>query len=147
MTAIFGVCHTEIRLRLKKGIVQLAIFLLLALSVIAVASVGVFAQQRVKGRPLSSISGPNSSNINAANVRGPCYPIGDVNGDGVIKPDDAQTILNYVAGLKPTQFFPDRADVNKDGKIDSVDAALIKQYLAESIKSFAACPPVISPNP
>ena len=137
---------------MRRGIVQLAVFLLLALSVIAVASVGVYAQKRAIGRPFSSsLVSPKPTSATSSisySPQGPCPPIGDVNGDGVIKPDDAQDILSYTANIKPANFYPDRADVNKDGKIDSIDAALIKQYLAGIINTFAACPPVIgSPTP
>ena len=131
----------NLRVKLKAGIIQV-LLLLLALSVIAASSVSIMAQQKKFGRELSLVNSttPRSSTTTTPSiVKGPCYPVGDVDNDGVIKPDDVQTILNYVAGIKPTVFTPGRADVNKDGKITAVDAQLIQQYLAGSIKTFAAC--------
>lgn len=129
-------------MRNKAGIIQVLV-LLLVLSVIAASSVSIMAQQKKVERQLSIIGASPSPRpsppILPSPARGPCYPIGDVNNDGVIKPDDVQTVLNYVAGIKPAVFSPGRADVNKDGKITAVDAQLIQRYLAASIKIFKAC--------
>ncbi|OGE09888.1 hypothetical protein A3A60_04855 [Candidatus Curtissbacteria bacterium RIFCSPLOWO2_01_FULL_42_26] len=129
-------------MRSRAGVIQV-LLLLLALSVIAASSVSIMAQQKRVERQLSTIgASPNlrpSAAILPSPARGPCYPVGDVNNDGVIKPDDVQIILNYVAGIKPAVFTPGRADVNKDGKITSVDAQLIKQFLEDKIKTFKAC--------
>lgn len=123
----------------KAGIIQV-LLLLLVLSVIAASSVSIMAQQIKVGRQLKFInSSPRPLPTSTSSVRGPCYPIGDANNDGVIKPDDVTVILNYVAGLKPTVFSPANADVNRDGKITSVDAQLIQQYIAGIIKTFPAC--------
>ena len=128
-------------MRSKAGVIQV-LLLLLALSVIAASSVSIMAQQKKFGRQLNLVNARPSlrpSPAISSSVKGPCYPVGDVDGDGVLKANDATAILNYVAGLKPSPFYADRADVNKDGKITAVDAQLIQQYLAGSIKTFAAC--------
>ena len=126
--------------------------MLLALSVIAASSVSIMAQQQKVKRQLNrGLLTPKPTSVTSSisySPQGPCPPIGDANGDGVIKPEDPQAILNYVAGIKPTVFHPERADVNKDGKIDAVDAALLKQYIAGIIKTFAACPKyTLEPQP
>ena len=67
----------------------------------------------------------------------PCPPLGDVDGDGWISRNDANLALNHHAGLltlTPEQFA--RADVNRDGVVDSIDAALILQ-VADSIPGAA----------
>ncbi len=81
-----------------------------------------------------------SSNPPSPAGRGPCYPIGDVNGDGAVNDLDAQAILNYVANITPARFLPERADVNRDGSITAVDAQLIRQYLAGYLTRFFSCP-------
>ena len=127
-------------MRSRAGVIQV-LLLLLALSVIAASSVSIMAQQKKFGRELSLVnSAPRASTSPASLVKGPCYPVGDVDGDGVLKANDATAILNYVAKIKQPTFYTNRADVNKDGKITAVDAQLIQQYLAGSIKTFPACP-------
>ena len=129
-------------MRYKAGIIQV-LLLLLVLSVIAASSVSIMAQQKKFGRQLSLVNvSPNlrSSPSPVPSVKGPCYPVGDVDNDGVLKVNDATAILNYVAKVKQPTFYTDRADVNKDRAITAVDAQLIQQYLAGSIKTFAACP-------
>ncbi|MDR2711544.1 MAG: dockerin type I domain-containing protein [Clostridiales bacterium] len=52
--------------------------------------------------------------------------LGDVNGDGIISPEDAMLILQMIVGLVP---WTPRAlllgDINGDGVVDTTDAALI----------------------
>ena len=66
----------------------------------------------------------------------PSYPLGDVDGNGELTPEDAILILQYYVGfvqLTPWQLF--LADVNKDGVVDSTDAALILRLVVEGSPS------------
>jgi len=81
--------------------------------------------------------------------RGPCPPMGDVTGgENRLDDTDAQAILDHLAGIKLLSGFDRivRADVNGDGKITSLDASLIRQYLAGQITDFTGCR-VASPDP
>ena len=71
--------------------------------------------------------------------KGPCPPLGDANGDGVVNIADVRAIISYAHGVKPAVFFPSNADVNKDGAIFSADAELIQQFIAGTIKTFPGC--------
>jgi len=74
--------------------------------------------------------------------RGPCPPMGDVTGgENRLDDTDAQAIVDHVANIKLLSGFDRivRADVNGDGKITSIDAALIRQYLAGQITTFTGC--------
>lgn len=71
--------------------------------------------------------------------RGPCYPVGDVNNDGAITDNDAQDILKYVAGIPPAGFKEDRAHIKGKNTITSIDAQLLRQYLARSIRTWPGC--------
>lgn len=55
---------------------------------------------------------------------------GDVNGDGVVKVNDATAIQKHSVGL---ELIPDKylvlADLNADGKINVLDATMIQKYL------------------
>ena len=72
------------------------------------------------------------------------YSLGDVNGDGRITRDDAELILQYVAGTPLVDLynrtditlgqFKNICDVNGDGRIDAKDARLILQ-IANGIES------------
>src|SRR3989344_3113358 len=110
------------KISFQKGAIHLVIILLVLVGLAIFASVSIFANKNQEGRPLSDLSELLSI---SNNNKGPCYPIGDVTNNGRVKANDAKAILNYVAGLKPKGFFPNRADVNKDGNITAVDAQLI----------------------
>lgn len=61
----------------------------------------------------------------------PCPPLGDVDDDGFVTTNDARLVLEAHAGLRtltPDQLL--RADVNRDGRVDSIDALLIEQVAA-----------------
>ncbi|MDZ4277551.1 MAG: CAP domain-containing protein [Dehalococcoidia bacterium] len=60
---------------------------------------------------------------------GPGGP-GDVTCSGTVNANDAQFILQSIAGVIELLPCPDAADVNLDGKVDSVDAVLILQFAA-----------------
>ncbi|OGE10559.1 hypothetical protein A3A60_02285 [Candidatus Curtissbacteria bacterium RIFCSPLOWO2_01_FULL_42_26] len=152
---------------IRKGVVQIGLIVLALVGLAFATSLSVSARYTTVGRPFGNfrerlcIANPGSifckGKINTSPrstpspslppsvEKGPCYPIGDVNGNGVVNASDAEAILHYIAGTKSIDPYKDRADVNKDGAITSVDAQLIRQYLAGSIKTFAACSS--SPNP
>jgi len=81
------------------------------------------------GLGIFTLTGRNGGNGgNGGPIAGPCAPLGDVDGDGIITANDAQLIFEYNAGLRqlsPSQLA--RADVNRDGRVNSIDAALILQ--------------------
>lgn len=59
--------------------------------------------------------------------------IGDVNGDGEVRVDDATYIQKYIAGISGVTYTDKQkalADVTKDGKIDVNDVTLIQKHLA-----------------
>lgn len=62
--------------------------------------------------------------------RPPCNSYGDVNNDGYVTYIDALFIGQYAAGLKPSPFNATRADVDGNGKIDSVDNLAVQKYSA-----------------
>lgn len=82
-------------------------------------------------------------NIKAADVEKPEIILGDVNGDGKIRPADASVILKYVADiltLDDSQILA--ADVNGDGKIRPADASTILKYVADIDTGFAIGEPI-----
>ena len=84
--------------------------------------------------------------MNQMNQRNPpCGGYGDVDGDGVITPDDVQMAARHYYGL---DLFPEgqltseqfkRADVDGDGAVTMTDAALIQSYIQGSINTFPVC--------
>lgn len=65
------------------------------------------------------------------------YTLGDVNGDGQITQEDADLALAASVGnaaLTAEQFKA--ADINKDGVVDTIDAAKIQKYVNGEIDSF-----------
>lgn len=74
-----------------------------------------------------------------------CGRYGDINQDKVISQTDAQQILKYIVrSITFTNEQKIAADVNKDGRINILDAVLIQQYIAGKINTFPAC---IAPTP
>lgn len=71
--------------------------------------------------------------------QGPCYPLGDVNGDGKVDAVDSQLVLKYVAGTITGTFNKQYADVDGDGKITSADALKIQRYIVGLDPTFPAC--------
>ena len=151
----------------KKGVVHISLIVLALVGLAVASSLSVSARYTTVGRPFGNfreklcIANPGSifckgkintsprstpvSSLPPSVEKGPCYPIGDVNGNEVVNASDAEAILHYIAGTKSIDPYKDRADVNKDGAVTAVDAQLIRQYLAGSIKTFAACSlPIIS---
>ena len=145
----------------KKGVVHISLIVLALVGLAVASSLSVSARYTTVGRPFGNfreklcIANPGSifckGKINTSPrstpipslppsvEKGPCYPVGDVNGNGVVNASDAEAILHYIAGTKSIDPYKDRADVNKDGAVTSVDAQLIRQYQAGSITTFAAC--------
>ncbi len=147
----------------QKGIIHLGVLVLVVFGLVAATAVGILASNNNSNdgnRSLSTrlicISNPTSSKCKPIgppvvlepkpiSPKGPCYPYGDVDGNGKVEDADAVAILQHVAGIKPLgKDFQKVADVNKDGKVDSIDAQLIKQYLSGKLTTFPACPPAIS---
>ena len=64
--------------------------------------------------------------------------LGDVDSNGAIEAADAQMILNQEAQLLQQELLLVVSDVSGDGKIDSNDAVLIRQYLAGKFEKFPA---------
>lgn len=59
------------------------------------------------------------------------YTLGDVNGDGKITQEDADLALDAAVGnavLTEQQFKA--ADINKDGKVDTIDSAKLQRYVS-----------------
>lgn len=73
----------------------------------------------------------------------PCRHLGDVNRDGQIDDYDAVHIFEYASGFTGgPQYgpnFEDVSDINGDGVAGVTDGRLIRQYLAGTIDTFAAC--------
>lgn len=69
----------------------------------------------------------------AAAVKTPSYKIGDVNGDGKIKPADGMILKRYLAGwsgYKERIVNEVAADIDQDGKIKVRDGMILARYLA-----------------
>ena len=64
--------------------------------------------------------------------------LGDVDCSGAIDEKDVQMILDYEAQLLDKELILAVSDVSGDGKIDSSDAVLIAQFLAEKFEKFPA---------
>lgn len=127
----------------KPGIIS-ALILLVVLSLVAVSGVAIVAQQKKFTRQInlaqSRPKAGSASTAGSSGVRGPCYPMGDVDDDGALKANDATAILNYVAGISQRTFIQERGYLNLDAKVDAMDAAVLKQYLAGQIARFPNCP-------
>ena len=63
------------------------------------------------------------------------YLVGDADGNGVIKMNDAVIIQQYAD--KIISGFKEECDVDGNGVINSYDATLVRQFLLKSINSFA----------
>ena len=151
----------------KNGSIHIA-FILLILAALAIGfSVSISARHSLKGRALENTflqtfcqqnpaslvcKNQASSNRNLRSMpaatppsfipsrSGPCPPMGDATGDGVLNDFDAQAILNHIAGVKPIILrFQTQSDVNTDGAITALDAQQIRQYLASTLPIFKAC--------
>lgn len=90
---------------------------------------------------LSSTSGYGNLNIYGSSEieQGsiPTVLLGDVNGDGYIKVDDATLVSKAVVQLATlTDEQQKAADVNGDGIINIKDATLIQKYVAQIITEF-----------
>jgi len=59
------------------------------------------------------------------------YISGDVNGDGMVTFEDAESILMYDVGLPPEPFCVAQCDVTYDGVCNVVDALVIMQRTAQ----------------
>ena len=63
--------------------------------------------------------------------------MGDVNGDGKVKVDDATLVLTYVVGTESLNSLQIKAaDVDRNGQVNVKDATLIQKYIADMIKGF-----------
>lgn len=70
-------------------------------------------------------------------IEGIDYTLGDLDGDGVVTQTDADMCLSAAVGnLALTEKQFKAADVNRDGKIDTVDAARIQRFANGTISSF-----------
>lgn len=86
---------------------------------------------------------PGDRNPDSGKVEGETKPtakVGDVNGDGEIKNDDAMLLKRYVAGWENITIVKANADINGDGEIKNDDAMILKRYVAgwddESITQY-----------
>lgn len=59
-----------------------------------------------------------------------------MNDDGKINPVDALLTAQYYVHLNPDNFYPDRADVNRDGWIDTRDSLQMMKYYVDLIQHF-----------
>ena len=132
----------------KKGIISLlllgivAVLLLLGIFIFGPWELPGFGQlsQRQEGQESLAASGDKQP---------PCNGYGDVTDDGWVRVtdvqndltvDDAELVLAYVvelSQLNPAQI--ERADVDNDGQVTSVDAMLITQYATGIIDTFDVC--------
>src|SRR3990167_8497611 len=93
---------------LKKGAIHLAVMLLLVLSLVAVASVSIFAKSQEVNRTINSKYFSKSTprplppkEAVTISPQGPCYPYSDVDNNGKVNSDDVTAILQHEAGIKP----------------------------------------------
>ena len=56
---------------------------------------------------------------------------GDANGNGRVTTEDIQTIVQFIQGFPVSDFVIAAADVNKDGKVDITDVAILIQKLID----------------
>jgi len=99
----------------------------------------------------------NFYNVDASTIpaciikKSPCSSFGDIDDDDFITPLDRDLALQYSVGnITFTDIQKLRADVNRDGQINSVDSLIIGQFVSGSITTFPVCTEkfikVISPN-
>ncbi|HDZ54494.1 MAG TPA: hypothetical protein ENI19_02480 [Candidatus Nealsonbacteria bacterium] len=70
----------------------------------------------------------------------PCGSFGDVDKDGFVTDKDSNLVLSHVVGdVELTEDQKKRADVDNDGKITSVDALFISQYIKGLKDTFPVC--------
>ena len=75
-----------------------------------------------------------------------CYKLGDVDNNGDINANDRAAILFISVALGGSaidtlSWQQQRADVNGDSHVDSIDALLVDQYVNLLINSFSGCSP------
>ena len=94
-----------------------AICVALCLATVFLCSTGVFAAQEVK----------QNRDINIS-----FFEKGDVNRDRKINQQDAEQLLQYIAGWSTNVTTrKTEADVNADGKVDGLDALQLLQMIAK----------------
>lgn len=70
----------------------------------------------------------------------PCGSFGDIDKDGFVTDKDSNLVLSHVVGdVELTEDQKKRADVDNDGKITSVDALFISQYIKGLKDTFLVC--------
>ena len=90
-----------------------------------------------KMQDISGIKGFENASISTSTNLESSILMGDVNGDGYVKVDDATAVLKYVVGKESLNSLQIKAaDVNRDGKVNVKDATLIQKYLADMISGF-----------
>ncbi|MBI4038010.1 hypothetical protein HY382_03125 [Candidatus Curtissbacteria bacterium] len=130
-TDLFGLKKTfKAASNQHRGMRFLAVYLGLAFLVGFLGLVSLAPQVGEKLGTLSVKKQTQESQATYFNPKGPCYPYGDVNYDGLVNATDSQQILKVVAGTIQFKSDPKYADVDADGKVTSVDALLIQRYIA-----------------
>lgn len=86
---------------------------------------------------ISNVKGFENASISTSTKLESSIMLGDVNGDGYVKIDDATLVLKSVVALVSLDSRQIKAaDVDRNGIVNVKDATLIQKYLADMIREF-----------
>ena len=90
-----------------------------------------------KMQDISGVKGFEKASISTSTTLESSIVMGDVNGDGDVKVDDATLVLKYVVGTESLNSLQIKAaDVDRNGQVNVKDATLIQKYVADMINGF-----------
>ena len=90
-----------------------------------------------KMQDISGVKGFEKASISTSTTLESSIVMGDVNGDGDVKVDDATLVLKYVVGMESLNSLQIKAaDVDRNGTVNVKDATLIQKYVADMINGF-----------
>ena len=90
-----------------------------------------------KMQDISGVKGFEKASISTSTTLESSIVMGDVNGDGYVKVDDATLVLKYVVGTESLNSLQIKAaDVDRNGLVNVKDATLIQKYVADMINGF-----------
>ncbi|MDD4358369.1 MAG: dockerin type I domain-containing protein [Candidatus Pacebacteria bacterium] len=78
-------------------------------------------------------------NYKSEELNSPCFSLGDLNLDGHVSYADYEYLANDFNLLLRNKNDFERADLNRDGKIDELDLGELDDFLNKKIDKFSAC--------